>query len=182
MATPAAVAHDEPMPPIDIRPLTTADLTVVPPAFAAVDWPGKPIEQYERYLAEQTSGSRDVLVATLDGTFAGYLTVCWTSSYPPFRTAGIPEIQDFNVLPQYRRRGVGGTLMDAAEATVATRCDTAGIGVGLYAAYGAAQRLYAKRGYLPDGRGLVAGGAPVPAGTTVTVDDDLTLMMTRLLR
>ncbi len=164
-----------------IRPLTTADLTVIPPAFAAVDWPGKPLEQYERYLAEQEAGSRDVLVATLDGTFAGYLTVCWTSSYPPFRAAGIPEIQDFNVLPQCRRRGIGAALMDAAEATVAARCEVVGIGVGLYAAYGAAQRLYAQRGYVPDGRGIVSGGAPVPAGATVTVDDDLTLMMTRHL-
>ena len=168
--------------PIGVRPLTAGDLTVIPPAFAAAGRPGKPVGQYERYLDEQRRGARSVLVATLAGTFAGYLTVCWASGYPPFRDAGIPEIRDFNVLPQCRRRGVGTALMDAAEAAVAARSAVAGIGVGLYAAYGAAQRLYATRGYLPDGRGVMSGGVPVPAGAKVRVDDELALMLTRRLR
>ncbi len=168
--------------PIGVRPLASADLAVIPAALAAAGWPGKPVEQYERYLDEQRSGARGVLVATPGGTFAGYLTVCWASGYPPFRAAGIPEIQDLNVLPRSRRQGVGSALMDAAEAAVAARCDVAGIGVGLYEAYGAAQRLYAARGYVPDGRGIVSGGVPVPAGADVRVDDDLALMMTRRLR
>jgi GNAT superfamily N-acetyltransferase len=170
------------MPPIDIRPLTRADLDVIPPAFAAARWPGKPVEQYRRYLAAQRSGLRSILVATLDSRFAGYLTVCWTSAYPPFRDAGIPEIQDFNVLPGCRRRGVGSALMDSAEAEIATRSAVAGIGVGLYNAYGSAQRMYARRGYVPDGRGVVYDGVPVAPGATVPVDDDLVLMMTRHLR
>ncbi len=77
--------------------------------------------------------------------------------------------------------GAGSALLDAAEATIATRSPIAGIGVGLYAAYGAAQRLYARRGYVPDGRGIMSGGVAVPAGAQVRVDDDLVLMMTRRL-
>jgi GNAT superfamily N-acetyltransferase len=152
------------MAPIDIRPLRPADLDVVPQAFAAAGWPGKRIELYRDYLRQQESGLRRILVASLGNTFAGYLTVCWASSYPPFRTAGIPEIQDFNVLPESRRHGVGSAL------------------VGLYAAYGAAQRLYARRGYVPDGRGVVYRNVAVEPGASVTVDDDLVLMMTRRLR
>jgi hypothetical protein len=57
-----------------------------------------------------------------------------------------------------------------------------GIGVGLYADYAAAHLLYLGRGYLPDGRGIVYGGNPVDPGTSVLVDDDLVLMMTRRLR
>jgi hypothetical protein len=72
--------------------------------------------------------------------------------------------------------------MDAAEAEIGARTAVAGIGVGLYAAYGSAQRMYARRGYMPDGRGVVYDGVPVAAGTTVHVDDDLVLMMTRHLR
>jgi len=43
--------------------------------------------------------------------------------------------------------------MDVGEQLIATRAVKAGITVGLFDDYGPAQRLYAKRGYLPDGRG-----------------------------
>ena len=85
---------------------------------------------------------------------AAIVTICWHSTYAPFAETGIPEIQDFNVLPEFRRRGIGTRLMDRAEQRVARRCDTVGIGVGMYADYGHAQRLYVLRGYVPDGRGL----------------------------
>jgi ribosomal protein S18 acetylase RimI-like enzyme len=112
---------------------------------------------------------------------AGYLTVVWVSAYGPFARAAIPEIQDLNVLPQFRRRGIASALMDAAEAAIAARTDIAGIGVGLYADYGAAQLMYFRRGYLPDGRGVTYRGVTVAAGSRVPVDDDLALMMTRRL-
>lgn len=165
---------------VDIQQLSEADLAEIPAAFAAVQWPGKAAEQYRRYLREQSDGTRLILVARSEGTFAGYVTVVWQSAYPPFRDAGIPEIQDFNVLPDFRRRGIGSALMDAAEQAVAERVDIVGIGVGLYADYGSAQRMYARRGYIPDGRGVNYHG-PVKPGATVRVDDDLILMMTRHL-
>jgi hypothetical protein len=58
--------------------------------------------------------------------------------------------------------------MDSAETAIAERSRVAGIGVGLDASYGAAQRLYARRGYVPDGRGLTSKSAHVPHGATVT--------------
>ena len=70
---------------LDIRPLGRPDLAVIPPAFAALGWPGKDTEQYERYLREQVSGERSVLVATVDDVFAGYLTIVWAGAYGPFR-------------------------------------------------------------------------------------------------
>jgi GNAT superfamily N-acetyltransferase len=176
-----AVVEHGPMATVDIRLLTDADVEVIPPAFAALGWPGKSIEQYRRYLREQSAGERLVLVALADGVFAGYVTVHWVSAYPPFREGGFPEIQDFNVLPDFRRRGIGTALMDAAEKAAAQRTDTVGIGVGLYADYGSAQRMYARRGYIPDGRGVNYRGVVQPPGTTVRLDDDLILMMTRRL-
>jgi GNAT superfamily N-acetyltransferase len=113
--------------------------------------------------------------------FAGYVTVVWVSDYRPFAEAGIPEIQDLNVLPQFRRRGIASALMDAAEAAIATRAETAGIGVGLYADYGAAHLMYLRRGYLPDCRGIAYRGVTVAPATRVPVDDDLVLMMARPL-
>lgn len=37
--------------------------------------------------------------------------------------------------------------------------------------YGPAQRLYAKRGYIPDGRGGCLGRDPVSPGQTVEIDN-----------
>ena len=165
---------------LEITPLRREDPPLIAAAFTAIGW-DKPEAQYVRYLDEQTAGDRPVLVARVDGVFAGYLTVVWVPHYEPFREAGIPEIQDFNVLPHYRRRGIGTALMDAAEALISTRGETAGIGVGLYPDYGPAQRLYVLRGYLPDGRGIAWNGMNVTPMQEVMVDDDLALYFTRNL-
>jgi hypothetical protein len=122
-----------------------------------------------------------VLVASLQSVFAGYLTICWQSHYLPFQEADIPEIVDFNVLPYFRRIGIGSRLMDAAEAGIALVSPLAGIGVGMTADYGAAQRMYALRGYLPDARGLMHDHQPVTFGLDVRVDDDLCLYFTKKL-
>jgi GNAT superfamily N-acetyltransferase len=165
----------------DIELLAPAHVEQIPRAFAALGWPGKDADLYWRYLAEQDDDARVGLVALADAQCLGYVTVLWDSGYLPFRDEGIPEISDLNVLPQFRRQHVGSALMDAAESVIATRSTTAGLGVGLYADYAAAHLMYLKRGYLPDGRGISYEFTPVAPGTTVPVDDDLNLMMTRVL-
>jgi GNAT superfamily N-acetyltransferase len=165
----------------ELEPLASAHVELISQAFAAVGWPGKDADLYRRYLAEQDDGTRTGLVAA-DGTAVlGYVTVLWRSAYLPFQEAGIPEICDLNVLPQFRCNHVGTALMDAAESLVAARSTTVGLGVGLYADYCAAHLMYLKRGYRPDGRGIAYESTPVAPGTTVRVDDDLTLMMMRKL-
>ncbi|MBN1174209.1 MAG: GNAT family N-acetyltransferase [Micromonosporaceae bacterium] len=167
---------------IDLRPMIPEDTETIPQAFAPLRWPGKTVDRYRQYLHEQTTGVRQMLIACCDGAFAGQVTVRWTSTYAPFRDQGIPEIQDLLVLPAFRRRGIATALMDAAETAIAARSDTAGLGVGLYAAYTPAHLLYLRRGYLPDGQGTAYQGVTVIPGATVMVDDDLTLMLTRRLR
>ena len=149
-------------------------------AFRTLGW-DKPRSQYQRYLAEQDDGRRLALVAFCEGAFAGYLTIAWISAYPPFRSAGTPEIQDFNVLLRFRRQGIGTRLMDAAELAVSEHSGVVGIGVGMSPDYGAAQRLYALCGYAPDGRGLTTNGRRVSRGEAVTVDDGLILHLTKEL-
>ena len=140
---------------------------------------GKPESLYERYLREQEAGERVVLVAD---TFAGYGTIRWESTYEPFRKEGIPEVMDLNVLPEYRRRGVASALMDEAERRVAAVSPVIGIGVGMYADYGPAQRMYVTRGYVPDARGLTLDRRPLAGLETVVVDDELGRFLTRHLR
>lgn len=150
-------------------------------AFAKIGW-NKTEEQYSRYYEESQSGERDVLVATINGEFAGYGTIVWEPDYCSFRQNGIPEIQDLNVLPEQRRKGVATKIMDEAEKRIAQRCEIAGLGVGLLPDYGAAQRMYVLRGYVPDSKGLTYDKKVVAYGDKVACDDDLVLWFTKKLR
>jgi ribosomal protein S18 acetylase RimI-like enzyme len=128
-----------------IRPLEGRDVATISAAFTNLGW-NKPRSQYERYLSEQQRGIRALFVAFVRGDFAGYVTIVWTPSYPPFLVAGISEIQDFIVLPRFRRQGIGTHLMDEAERKVSEHSPIVGIGVGMPPDYGAAQRLYVRPG------------------------------------
>jgi GNAT superfamily N-acetyltransferase len=166
---------------VAIRPLEKKDIPAIAWAFQQLGW-NKPASQYERYLREQELGTRLVLVAFVKEEFAGYLTICWDANYEPFRARKIPKIVDFNVLPPLRRQGIGTQLMHQAEHEIAKVSTIAGIGVGMHREYGAAQRLYVLRGYVPDGQGLYHIDHHVGYGETITVDDHLALYLTRKLK
>ena len=162
-----------------IRMMGESDPEVISLAFTAIGWGTKPPALFQRYLAEQEEGRRLAFVAEWHGVFAGYVTLLWTSDYRPFAERQVPEVCDLNVLPPHRRQGIGSALLDRAESAASARSEVVGIGVGLYADYGAAQRIYVRRGYLPDGRGIMYRNQPVKPGAAVLIDDDATLMLTR---
>ena len=164
-----------------IRRLESTDVPEIAEAFQQLGW-HKPASQYERYLMEQDLDTRVVYVAIVEGKFTGYLTICWSSSYEPFKKENIPEIVDFNVLPEYRRQGIGTALLDKAEEEIGKVSPIAGIGVGLTPDYGTAQRLYVLRGYVPDGRGMYHRSHYPAPGEHVLVDDDLGIFLTKQLK
>ncbi len=164
-----------------IRLLEDKDVEVISAAFMALGW-NKPISLYEGYWKEQAKNERTVFVAHMENIFTGYITVRWNSYYPPFIESGIPEIMDFNVLPRFRRLGIGTLLMNKAEETIRQNHPVAGIGVGMTSDYGAAQQLYVKRGYIPDGRGAIYYNKAVEYGQQLIVNDDLVLYFTRALK
>lgn len=166
--------------PLEMRSLEEADANAFAEAFAEMGW-DKPAAQFTRYLREQKAGRRTVIVAEWEGTVAGYLTILWESDDPVFRARGIPEINDFNVLLKWRRKGIGSALMDAAEALVAESSPVVGLGVGLHSGYGSAQQLYVRRGYVPDGAGVVVDGRSVPEGSEIKLDDSPVLRMMKEL-
>jgi ribosomal protein S18 acetylase RimI-like enzyme len=134
------------------------------------------------YLAEHQAGLRLVVLAW-DGTRPlGYGNLVWTPGYEPFRAAAIPEINNLGVDIKVRNQGVCTALIRHFEdrAREAGRA-TIGIGVGLYPDYGPAQRLYAKLGYRPDGRGIAYAEKTVAPMEMVRLDDDLVLWMTKPL-
>lgn len=161
---------------ISIAPLQSSEIAEVGLAHAVLN---KSIEQYQRYFEDQEAGRRLVLIARSDGAVAGYVTINWLPDYPPFRDAGVPEIQDFNVLPAFRHRAIGTRLMDEAERLILERSSVIGIGVGLHRDYGPAQRLYVKRGYVPDALGITSHGRRVNWGDEAKIDDDLVLWFTK---
>ena len=161
-----------------IRLMDESDPEMMSAAFTALGW-HKPPEMYQRYLAEQEEGRLVAFLAEWRGEFAGYVTLQWVSDYRPFAERQIPEISDLNVLPPHRRHGIGNALLDRAESAASARSKVVGIGVGLYSDYGAAQRIYVRRGYLPDGRGIMYRSQPVEPGATITIDDEAALMLTR---
>ena len=142
----------------------------------------KPDNYFERALAGQECGEKRVLIAETDAIFAGYVMLEWHSPYPPFRAGHTPEMKDLNVAPAYRRRGIAWQLIEECErlAREAGR-QQIGIGVGLYADYGPAQRLYSRMAYTPDGRGIVYDGEQVTPGAQYPVDDSLCLMLVKAL-
>ena len=165
---------------LSIRSMVADDPALLFAACASEGW-DKPLTLFERYCQEQESGARELLIAEYAGQFAGYVTIVWGSEYPPFLEAGIPEINDFNVLKELRRRGIGSALLDVAEARIARRSAYAGIGVGVFADYGPAHILYVQRGYIPDGLGLYQAGRHCQFGDRLTVNHDLALWFTKPL-
>ena len=136
---------------------------------------------FQKVFAAQERDELIILVARTGEQLHGYLKIVWQPEYVPFREKGIPEIQDLNVVPASLRRGVATRLMDRAEALIAERSPVAGIGFGLHPGYGPAQRMYIKRGYLPDALPLTWHDKPVTEGQDVKLDDELVLHLTKQL-
>jgi GNAT superfamily N-acetyltransferase len=112
----------------------------------------------------------------------GIVTVRWQPNYPPFRSKGIPFIQNIEIRYDLRGQGYGSRVMAAVEQLVSERSPKVGTCVALFDAYGPAQRLYAKRGYLPDGRGACHRFTPLQRGEVITLDDDHLLWLVKDLR
>ena len=166
---------------IGIRPINEQDIPMIVNEFAKHHWP-KPASTFETYCAEQQQNQRRIWLAFYQDQFAGYVTLKWHSAYQPFQKNHIPEIMDLNVLPPFRHQGIASQLLNLAELEAAQQSNIVGIGVGRYADYGNAQKLYISRGYQPNGLGITYDYKPVEPGKMVCLDDDLVLWFTKNLK
>ena len=165
---------------VRVRPMNESDARAFTDAELAQGWHAD-IEKYLTRLRDQASGKCVSLTAEYQGVPAGYVNVYLEGLNGPFAGKGWPEIVDFGVLEKYRRRGIGTKLMDAAEAIAAQHSDTVWLGVGLHAGYGSAQRMYVRRGYIPDGSGVWYGDRPCEPYSACENDDDLVLFFSKKL-
>ncbi len=164
-----------------IRPMQETDMQELDKGFRAQGWDCR-LETLQGYFAQQQSGARKVYVADIGGRPVGYATLKPQAEEGPFAGMGIPEISDFNVLIAYQRRGIGSAIFDWIEADVAADHDRICLGVGLYPSYGAAQRMYVKRGYIPDGSGVWWRDRQLEPYAPCQNDDDLVLYLSKDLR
>lgn len=134
-----------------------------------------------KYLADGESNARmSVVVCVPDVGAVGYATLLYKSHYPNFSKCGIPEITDLNVIEKFKGRGLAGKMLDYLENFAKEKgYAKIGLGVGLYEGYGAAQKLYIKRGYIPDGAGIFYDNKPVVPYEPYPIDDSIALYMVR---
>jgi GNAT superfamily N-acetyltransferase len=149
--------------------------------FARLSW-GKRSGYFRECVAAQKRGEMVMLIARTGEQLHGYLKIVWQPMYAPFREQNIPEIQDLNVVPNSRRKGVASRLMDRAEQIIAERSPIAGIGFGLHPGYAAAQRMYVLRGYVPDAMPVTYHDEFVKEGQELKLDDELVLHLTKKLK
>ena len=164
-----------------IRDMEAADAQVFYDEYTAQGWHSE-VEYYLMRIREAAEGKCIALTAEYQGHPAGSLYLYWNAHEGPFKGKAWPEIVDFNVLKKYQRKGVGNCLMDVAEKLAARHADTVCLGVGLSREYGTAQRMYVKRGYIPDGSGVwYQNRQCVQYETVCTIDDDLVLYLSKNL-
>jgi GNAT superfamily N-acetyltransferase len=166
------------MPELEIKLVRPEDLSWVVEMFTRQVYPDDP-EGAHLHFNDHAEGGGATFLAVVQGELAGYITIRWQSANPLFRRENIPLIHDLLVFSTFQRRGIASRLMDEAETLIATRASKAGITVGLFDAYGPAQRLYARKGYVPDGRGVCQAQRPLQKGEVVTMDHDLILWLTK---
>ena len=139
-------------------------------------------EKYRLRLQDQQEGKAISLVAEYHGKVAGYINLYFENMQGPFSGMGLPEIVDFGVLEKYQNLGIGTSLMEVAEDIASKYADTVCLGVGLHSGYGKAQRMYMKRGYIPDGSGVWYNNKVCEQYSHCCNDDDLVLYMSKKLR
>ena len=165
---------------ITIRSMKQSDAEIFYATYLSYGWHPQ-LETYENYYREQTQGRRLVFIAEYRGAVAGICTLVLHPTDGPWGGGQYPEIQDLCVFFHVHQKGIGSRLLDAAEAEAAKRADMVYLAVGVHSGYGAAQRLYVKRGYNFDGSGVWYKGKQLEQYAPCVNDDALLLFMSKTL-
>lgn len=159
---------------ITVRDMRQEDAAIITQEEIAQGWDAS-IDKYMMRLRDRQEKNAVVLAAEYQGDVAGYINIYPESEWGAYAGKGYPEIVDFGVLEKYRRRGIGSKLMDVAEQIAGEYSEKVCLGVGLHSGYGNAQRMYVKRGYIPDGSGVWYRDKVCEPYEDCCNDDDLVL-------
>lgn len=132
-------------------------------------------------LKNQDKRECSALVALFGGNMAGHIFLYYKCRWGGCKNQNIPSVVDLKVFPQYRNQGIATMLMDKAESIARKFSDKIYLDVCLNSEYGAAQKLYVKRGYLPDGKGVYYKEHVCAVNEKCYNDDELTLCLIKEL-
>lgn len=163
-----------------IRSMNESDIDLLINNFTEQGWP-KPKGVLERYLARQNNNELYVFIAEHKNDIAGYTVLYPNAENGPFANKSIPEIQDFIVFIKYQKKGIGNSILDEAEKKAAALSNLVTLSVGLHYGYGAAQRIYIKRGYMPDGTGVWYNNIQLEQYADCKNGDELVLFLSKKL-
>lgn len=161
---------------VDIRQADESDISSLYEFYQSI---GQKDEGYFETIFEKDCV---VLIAEKNNKTVGFGILNFEPKYSFYQKLEIPEIQDVNVLPEFRQQGIATALIESFENLARDQeVEHIGISVGLTKDYGPAQRLYCKLGYMPDGNGITYDRAYVDPRQQICVNDDLCLMMLKSL-
>lgn len=163
-----------------IRQMSKMDIS--PVCKASGDTSEQAVEYLTEQMRQQKKGECIGLLAVCGGNIAGYVFLYYRCKWGGLGGKGIPGIVDLIVFEEFRGRGIAGKLLEVAEKIAAEYHDSVYLDVVLSSRYGKAQRLYVKRGYVPDGKGAYYQESVCPMNAPCKNDDQLTLCLVKKLR
>jgi GNAT superfamily N-acetyltransferase len=134
-------------------------------------------ENSEELYRQQVLGLRENWVAIHQDKIVGIVSLSWVSDYEPFSQEHIPEICTICVLPDHRRKGIATALLNRVEPIALKKARQIGISLNLAPCCNFSQRMYVKRGYIPDGNGLFYQKQPLTPQQQICIDDDLCMYL-----
>lgn len=139
------------------------------------------IEYFKSQIERQNNKEELALLAVYDGKIAGYTFLFYKLKWGGLGYLKLPGVADLMVFPEYRNKGIASKLMDVAEKEATRFNNKIYLEVCLNKEYGPAQRMYAKRGYIPDGKGVYYESKICPTDAECKNDDELTLCLIKEL-
>ncbi len=142
-------------------------------------------EQNTAYLRNQLENQEkqecSALLALYNGEIAGYVFLYYKCRWGGLAHCELPCVIDLIVFKKYRKNGIATALMYVAEKIAKRHSDKVYLDVCLNSEYGPAQRLYVKRGYVPDGKGVYYEEKVCETDAICKNDDELTLCLVKEL-
>lgn len=163
----------------DVRIMHYNDIPLI--CLADGDESQKNITYLKRQLDNQQKQECSALLALYHGEVSGYVFLYYQCRWGGLGGCKIPSVVDLIVFKKYRRKKIATILLDLAEDIARHHCDKIYLDVCLNSDYGPAQKLYAKRGYIPDGKGVYYENKICETNAVCKNNDDLTLCLIKEL-
>lgn len=164
---------------IDIRTMDNNDISRI--CRATNDESEETVAYFRNQLVNQEKQDCIALIALYKGEIAGYVFLYYKCKWGGLGNCNIPGVVDLFVLEKFRKRGIATSLMDVVEGEAKKYSNKVYLDVCLNSEYGPAQRLYIKRGYIPDGKGVYYEERVCETNADCKNDDELTLCLVKEL-